>query len=65
MVKELTITFLSLLMFFSLVFATELKGIFVGTRDVPQKRQAIAGSCAPLKGAAEKSRHGWGREADR
>ncbi len=63
MVKELTVTLLSLLMFLFLVFAGEIRGIFVGVQAVPQKKQVIASSCSQIKNAAEKSRHGW--EEDR
>jgi hypothetical protein len=59
MVKELTVTLLSLLMFLFLVFAGEIRGIFVGVKAVPQKKQVIASSCPQI----EKSRHGW--EEDR
>jgi hypothetical protein len=57
MVKELTVTLLSLLLFLFLVFAGEIRGIFVGVKAVPQKKQVS--SCPQI----EKSRHGW--EEDR
>ncbi len=62
MVKELTVTVLSLVMFFFLVFVGQLKGILFGLQDVPQKKQVTAGSCPQMKNAL-KGTDGW--EADR
>jgi hypothetical protein len=59
MVKEITVTILSLLMFFLLVFAGELRGMFFGSQDVPRKKPVIASSCPQINNAADNSRRGW------